>query len=1097
MKALLRLLSLRRSEVPRISLAALIFFLVALNDAVVKSVSAGVFNIRAGVDRLPEMYTWIAWLFALTMVLLSCLTTKVRRERLIFGLLGVMATVLALNTVLLWMDQAGAGADLAGTGFYPFLFISSEIVRSMANFQIWIIAGGICFTSRAKVLFPLLAASTTLGDIAGGFLIGLLGVHLASHETYALTVVSAIFVILLLRPLMRRYFVSATSDGGESKAASLGENLRYFAGSSYLRLLFMLSLALFALYTAIHYGFNVVARQHYSSEGDIIAFFGLFFGVAGVATLVVTTLALRRVLRWLGVGSLYMWVCAVHLAIALVLLSVFQGVLPVSIVAVIFICNILNYVLLDSIIAPTYQVLIKLVPSRNSDGTRMIMEGGFMLLGGLLGAGVTALHARGVVTLGEFFTLLAVIAAAMVATGWRLRSSYTEVLIKAVQERNVAFDDEEAMQSLNEVIAHSADFSQSLLLHREDSVREMGIEILRKSADAAVPICLPLIAHENPRIRSAALDAMGGVTMASTQLEVISQSLPLLDDVDTEVQQSAALLVARAVETAYLNTEQPSIDAPLRQQIIDAVSPRLVSAAENAALLAQFLFVLHRLDDAGSMTVRTIMVEQLLESESAEEITAGIAAAARMGTAAGYPQIVDFLSHPLAAVRESAVGSLHGMSDEGVLDTLLELLGDPDPDVVDAAVSGLRSSVGASRGDPLVQALRERPLPHWERLVSALLDQEDEALIPEVVQSCSGRLREANGYLVAAHVIRRQFPGQASDLLAEQLQLQCRAAQNGTIRVLGHLGDVGLVNSLLDRLNEEDEAARENAIELLENIGDSALMQLLLPLMSDDDEEGTAAASANVDWPGSSQLSIDTALNFALGSSDRWTRMASAWVATTNDRRDLLEGLPDEVDEPLTQMMNHRTDVKRSDVNRPDVKRSDAGQPGVDVDMEKDQPLTSMERITFLKASPFFAALPLEELYHIALSVQEESVKEGTAVIRQGTLGDKMYIVVEGELQVRRFDKEEEADGDVGDADQPDAHLAKGQLMATMRDKQVFGDMALLDDEPRSASVVAVRDCHLLSLQRGDLERILRRYSSIAFNMMRILSSRLRESMAD
>ena len=66
MNAFLRLLSLRRSEVSRISLAALIFFLVAINDAVVKSVAAGVFNVRAGVDRLPEMYTWIAWLFSLT-----------------------------------------------------------------------------------------------------------------------------------------------------------------------------------------------------------------------------------------------------------------------------------------------------------------------------------------------------------------------------------------------------------------------------------------------------------------------------------------------------------------------------------------------------------------------------------------------------------------------------------------------------------------------------------------------------------------------------------------------------------------------------------------------------------------------------------------------------------------------------------------------------------------------------------------------------------------------------------------------------------------------------------------------------------------------
>ena len=143
----------------------------------------------------------------------------------------------------------------------------------------------------------------------------------------------------------------------------------------------------------------------------------------------------------------------------------------------------------------------------------------------------------------------------------------------------------------------------------------------------------------------------------------------------------------------------------------------------------------------------------------------------------------------------------------------------------------------------------------------------------------------------------------------------------------------------------------------------------------------------------------------------------------------------------------------------------------------EDLPLTTMEKITFLKESPFFAALPLEELYHIALTVQEEGVRAGTTVIKQGTSGDKMYIVVKGELEVRTFAYE-------GDEE--------GQQVAVLPEKQVFGDMALLDDEPRSASVIALQDARLLSLQRSSLERLLRRYSTIASSMMKILSRRLR-----
>ena len=134
-----------------------------------------------------------------------------------------------------------------------------------------------------------------------------------------------------------------------------------------------------------------------------------------------------------------------------------------------------------------------------------------------------------------------------------------------------------------------------------------------------------------------------------------------------------------------------------------------------------------------------------------------------------------------------------------------------------------------------------------------------------------------------------------------------------------------------------------------------------------------------------------------------------------------------------------------------------------------------MEKITFLKESPFFAALPLEELYHIALSMEEEDAGKGVAVIKEGEKGDKMYIVVNGELEVKKED---------------------GPSLAILSEKQVFGEQALIDDEPRSASVVALADVSLLSLQRSSFQRLLRRYSSIAFNMMKILSDRLREAQA-
>jgi len=1057
MSQLLRLLNLRRNEISRVALAACVFFLVAIDDGIVKSVSAGVFNIREGVERLPEMYTWIAWLFSATMALLSYLTTKVARQRLLFGLLGTLCAVLVLNTAALVAVERGAGHVLATGGFYPFLFVSSELVRSMAGFQIWIVAGGICYTSRAKVLFPLLVASTTLGDIAGGFLVQGLGSFLPSYQIYGLAALIMGVVIALLRPLVRRHFVAPAGDE-EAGAASLSENVRSFARSTYLRLLFLLSIALFGIYTAIHYVFNVVARQHFAAEGDITSFFGLFYGTAGVATLLTTTVLLRHILRLVGAGNIYMWVCAVHAVIALTLMAVFQGVLPLGAVVVIFAFNLANFVLLDSVIAPTYQVLIKLVPERNSDGTRMIMEGGFMLLGGLLGAGLTVLHARQLLTLGELFVVLTGIALAAAAAGWRLKHAYTEVLVRAVREQDFAVDDEQAMASMRRVVAQSTEFPRSLLLHRDDGVRHMGIEILCQNPSAAAQVCPPLIGHQNPRIRSAALQALSGEGPTSG---LLTHALPLLCDEDEEVRLSAALFAARAIEGSMAPGASTALDPRQRELLVATIAPRLESLSDSATVQSEFLVIMDRLGDQSTAAKRSELVARMLGSDQIEEIVAGIHTAARLGQPALSSRIEEHLSHPHAAVREAAIdGLLAAAPTEEGLESLLTLLADPDPDVIEAAVAFLGQTSMAEHGELLVDALGTLPLKQWEGLVGALADQEDHGLVPQLMASCRERLLVANCYLIAMGQLRRHAPGPAAEMLVDQLHVEVGAVQGGVTRLLGRLGDIDVVNDLVERLGGGDPGARENAIELLENIGDRSLMELLLPTLMDDAEECEREAQEISGWE---DATLEGALDLTMKSADIWTQMAAAWLAASLEKWDLLLALPPQPSGPVREIV------------------TESGAPRRDAMSTEDQPLTSMEKIMFLKESPFFAGLPLEELYHIALSIQEETAKKGTVVIRQGTRGRKMYIVVAGSLEVSIADE---------------AGAGEVQRIAQLGDKQVFGDMALLDDEPRSASVIALENSRLLSLQRTDLERILRRYSSIAFNMMRILSTRLRESMA-
>ncbi|MCC7261642.1 MAG: cyclic nucleotide-binding domain-containing protein [Candidatus Latescibacteria bacterium] len=1037
MTHLLRLFNLRRHEVPRLVHAAAIFLLANIADGIVKSVAAAVFNSRAGVDQLPLMYTAIAVLFSLNMVVLSVLSARCSRQRLLFGMMAGLAAVLLFNVAMLWRELQ-AGESPLGAAFYPWLFISSELVRSLAGFQVWVVAGGICYSSRAKVFFPLFAASATIGDISGGFLVRVLGPVLSSWQLYGLAALDLLLILALLLPLVRRYFVVA-HQGEEEEGATFSENLRFCSRSGYLQALFVLSIGILALYTAIHYAFNVVAASHYQSEAQTTGFFGLFYGATGIGTLIVTTFLLRLVLRWVGAGNTYTWVCGVYLLVALVLSATFGGHGPFAELWTVFALNLANFLLLDSVVAPTYQVLIKLVPQRHSDGARMIMEGGFMLVGGLVGAGLTALHAQQLLTLQQMFLALAGLSVLLVAGGWHLRRRYTEVLIRAVREQDIAVEDANALASMRQLIAGSGEFASSLLQHRDDQVRQLGIEILRQSpGPVTAAACLPLIDHQNPRIRSAALEALGP---SGAEDEGLSRILPRLADEDAEVRQHAAR--ALALRTGATAT------ALRRQEVIAAVAPRLVLEAGNAAVQAEFCVVLEGLADEGTAGQRRALVRDLLQSEDINQISAGIRAAQAMPEDE-FPQVRAHLQHPHPAGREAVVRSLAQRSGKPA--EFIAALEDPDPDVVEAAEQALAGISGATARLELVAQLEQLPLKAWEGLLAALISMDDPALAPALMASCRARLLAANRHLAAIQLLRPSAALPAVSLMIDQLQLELQLVQSGVIRLLGALSDSGVVSDLLERLGGSDQEGRDQAVELLENIGDPGLLKLLLPLIEAAPEQSPQVAA---------EVVLEEVLGELLAGTERWTQLAAVWTAAALGQQALLE----------TRRRQGR-DLAAEAGELADQILAKRGASAMDA---ADQPLTTMDKIAFLKGSSLFAALPLEELYHIALSMQEESVRPGGTVIKEGSRGDKMYIVVRGQLEVRK-----------AGAEAPIAALAE---------KQVFGDMSLLDDEPRSASVVAVSEVHLLSLQRRDLERILRRYSSIAFSMMRLLSRRLRERM--
>lgn len=130
----------------------------------------------------------------------------------------------------------------------------------------------------------------------------------------------------------------------------------------------------------------------------------------------------------------------------------------------------------------------------------------------------------------------------------------------------------------------------------------------------------------------------------------------------------------------------------------------------------------------------------------------------------------------------------------------------------------------------------------------------------------------------------------------------------------------------------------------------------------------------------------------------------------------------------------------------------------------------SVDRIASLSAVSIFSETPRSSLEIISALLEEIEVAAGERVIERGEMGDSMYIIVRGRMMVHDGERKL---NDLGPGD-------------------VFGEMAVLDPEPRSASVTAQTEGVLLRLKQETLHDLMVQQPEITRGVIRMLSNRLR-----
>jgi CRP/FNR family cyclic AMP-dependent transcriptional regulator len=151
--------------------------------------------------------------------------------------------------------------------------------------------------------------------------------------------------------------------------------------------------------------------------------------------------------------------------------------------------------------------------------------------------------------------------------------------------------------------------------------------------------------------------------------------------------------------------------------------------------------------------------------------------------------------------------------------------------------------------------------------------------------------------------------------------------------------------------------------------------------------------------------------------------------------------------------------------------------------MEKD--------ISLLKEITLFKNLPMEKIQKIVNIVRKITFSENEIIMKEGDYGDTMYIILEGSVEVAKS----LILGDMEDED-----IGKNKVFTRLDGKQhaVFGEIALLEELKRTATIKTITNCILYEIKKDDFLKLAEEDYELGYrillNLARVVSARLRKA---
>jgi hypothetical protein len=417
-----------------------------------------------------------------------------------------------------------------------------------------------------------------------------------------------------------------------------------------------------------------------------------------------------------------------------------------------------------------------------------------------------------------------------------------------------------------------------------------------------------------------------------------------------------------------------------------------------------------------------------------------------------------YLAHPRMEVRMAALDALTIVDDDTLQKTVL-LIGDASDDIHEFAKEKIRTAEYQNHR-LLVESLG---LPST-RIRKGLFNLLDTLDIKEfdVLIFAKKNLEKSYETLAMAASLENLPQGPMRDLTITHLMEKKEMVLENIIRVLAIHDQSGRMRTAWQGIFSADTRQRANAIELLNDILDRKTFNTMLPLL-----ESPTMATALAD--GKKQVKIP---EFSLDG-----RQAASELLSSPDWVDVILGLGliKEIHDlqPVSDWVGDLTQSDNPHISKEIhmILKKTKSAP----DTDTPEKLSLGEKILLLKEIDIFSGLTASELAAIASVTEEMEFAEDKDVIKQNSIGETVYLIIEGRISVIM----EKEDGSRAEIDQMDSGAA-------------FGEMALIDNSPRSATIRTITPCRFLILHKQEFKETAMEFPRIALQICSVLSQRIR-----